>query len=48
MSAFSRGGMETIDAFMSTMCSYEKAGDRELTAMANAYSKKLSTDINSR
>lgn len=48
MSAFSRGGMATIDAFMSTMCSYEKAGDRELTAMANAYSKKLSTDINSR
>lgn len=48
MSAFSRGGMATIDAFTSTMCSYEKAGDRELTAMANAYSKKLSTDINSR
>lgn len=48
MSAYSRGGLATMDAFVSTMDSYEKAGDKELTAMANAYSKKLSIDINIR
>lgn len=47
MSAYSRGGVATMDAFINNMASYELAGDRELTAMANAYSKKLSTDINS-
>lgn len=42
--SYSRGGKVTLEAFECKMSSYVASGDTELTAMANAYSKKLTED----